>query len=100
MLPRLTEGAVNSTMNKKTFETFRIELEGRPITPESKIHDSGHRAVGGDMGDTYSSPGALLRQRDTSLLDFSDWPTTEWTVDTDHFARSYYIGITWYMYSS
>ncbi|KAG6880854.1 hypothetical protein C0993_003994, partial [Termitomyces sp. T159_Od127] len=57
MLPRLTEKAVKHTLSKTTFETFRIELEGRPITPEPKAHDSGHRVVGGDMGDTYSSPG-------------------------------------------
>lgn len=59
MVHRLTEAAVKHTMNQTTFETFRIELEGRPITPEPKIHDSGHRVVGGEMGDTYSSPGGL-----------------------------------------
>ncbi|KAG6864542.1 hypothetical protein C0991_008857, partial [Blastosporella zonata] len=57
MLPRLTEAAVEATLSRKTFETFRIELEGRPVTLEPKVHDSGHRVVGGDMSDTYSSPG-------------------------------------------
>ncbi|KAG6816142.1 hypothetical protein H0H93_008492, partial [Arthromyces matolae] len=57
MLPHLTEHAVKSTLNMTTFETFRIELEGRPITVEPKIHDSGHLAVGGDMANPFNSPG-------------------------------------------
>ncbi|KAG6829297.1 hypothetical protein H0H87_012009 [Tephrocybe sp. NHM501043] len=57
MIHRLTEGAVAAILSLKTFEAFRIELEGKPITPEPKVHDSGHRVVGGDMGNTYSSPG-------------------------------------------
>ncbi|KAG6828515.1 hypothetical protein H0H92_007732 [Tricholoma furcatifolium] len=60
MLQHLTAGAVKNTLNNTSFETFRIELEGRPVTPLPKIHDSGHRAVGGDMGDTWSSPGEFF----------------------------------------
>lgn len=43
-----------------TFEEFRIELEGTPITPTLRVHDGGHNAVDGDMGDRYSSPGGAL----------------------------------------
>ncbi|KAG6887435.1 hypothetical protein C0995_015308 [Termitomyces sp. Mi166 len=73
MLPHLTERAVKNTMNKTTFETFRIELEGRPITPQPKVHDSGHLAVGGEMGDTYSSPGDPLFYLHHANLDRLWW---------------------------
>ncbi|KAG6828512.1 hypothetical protein H0H92_007729 [Tricholoma furcatifolium] len=53
----LTDAQVARTMEKPTFEQFRIELEGEPVTPTPKIHDSGHRLIGGDMANTFSSPG-------------------------------------------
>ncbi|KAG6907932.1 hypothetical protein DXG01_006862 [Tephrocybe rancida] len=82
MLSHLTERAVEITLGKKTFETFRIELEGKPITPEPKVHDSGHRAVGGDMGDTYSSPGDPLFYLHHANLDRLWW---KWqTADPHH----------------
>nr|AIO05492.1 tyrosinase [Hypsizygus marmoreus] len=47
-------------MEQLTFEAFRIVLEGVPITESPKVHDAGHRLIGGDMGDTYSGPGDPL----------------------------------------
>lgn len=51
----LTSHAVRNATRQPTFELFRIELEGRPITPTPKMHDSAHVLVGGDMGNFYSS---------------------------------------------
>ncbi|KAJ8462778.1 hypothetical protein ONZ45_g17812 [Pleurotus djamor] len=48
---------VESTLEKQTFEEFRIELEGTPVTSNFKIHDGGHLSVGGEMNDRWSSPG-------------------------------------------
>ncbi|KAG6888692.1 hypothetical protein C0992_007841 [Termitomyces sp. T32_za158] len=73
MLPQLTETAVKHTLSMTTFEAFRIELEGRPVTPEAKVHDSGHRVIGGDMGDTYSSPGDPLFYLHHANLDRLWW---------------------------
>ena len=60
MLQYLTVEYVNNTTRQPTFERFRVELEGRPVTEGIKIHDGGHRLIGGDMGDTYSSPGGTF----------------------------------------
>jgi len=60
MLRYLTAEYVDNTTRQPTFELFRITLEGRPVTEGIKIHDGGHNLIGGDMGDTYSSPGGAL----------------------------------------
>ena len=51
----VTSSAVANATRLSTFELFRIELEGKPITPTSKMHDGGHIAVGGEMSNFYSS---------------------------------------------
>lgn len=53
----LSSASVANITKQPTFETFRIQLEGQPITPTMKLHDGGHFAVGAEMLDTYSSPG-------------------------------------------
>ncbi|KAJ7098253.1 tyrosinase [Mycena epipterygia] len=53
----LSSASVANITQQPTFETFRVQLEGQPITPTMKIHDGGHFAVGAEMLDTYSSPG-------------------------------------------
>ncbi|KAJ7669374.1 tyrosinase [Mycena polygramma] len=53
----LSFAQVANTTKQPTFENFRIELEGQPITPTMKLHDGGHFAVGAEMLNTYSSPG-------------------------------------------
>ncbi|KAF8802803.1 Di-copper centre-containing protein [Phlegmacium glaucopus] len=50
-----TSSAVANTTKLPTFELFRIELEGKPITPTFEMHDGGHLAVGGEMSNFYSS---------------------------------------------
>ena len=52
----LTSTELAKVMNLPTFEKFHIELEGRPVTKEHKIHTGGHAAVGGEMSNFYSSP--------------------------------------------
>ena len=52
----LTSSAIQNTTKLPTFELFRIELEGKPITQDFKMHDGGHIAVGGEMSNFYSSP--------------------------------------------
>ncbi|KAF8055434.1 tyrosinase [Lyophyllum atratum] len=60
LLRYLTREGVRNATRKGTFEGFRVELEGAPVTPGPKVHDAGHRLLGGDMADTYSSPGDPL----------------------------------------
>lgn len=43
-------------MNLPTFEQFHIELEGKPVTADHRIHTGGHDAIGGEMTNFYSSP--------------------------------------------
>jgi tyrosinase len=56
----LNSATIANTTRLPTFELFRIELEGQPITPTPKLHDSGHLGTGGDMSNFYSSPGDPL----------------------------------------
>ncbi|KAF8178229.1 tyrosinase [Pholiota molesta] len=56
----LNSRALANTTRQPTFALFRIELEGKPITPDHKIHDGGHFAIGGDMSNFYSSPADPL----------------------------------------
>ena len=51
----ITSSAVKNATRLPTFELFRIELEGKPITPTNKMHDGGHIGVGGEMSNFYSS---------------------------------------------
>ncbi|KAJ7636904.1 tyrosinase [Roridomyces roridus] len=53
----LSSAQVANTTKQPTFESFRIELEGQPVTPTMKLHDGGHFTVGAEMLNTYSSPG-------------------------------------------
>ncbi|KAJ7128802.1 tyrosinase [Mycena crocata] len=53
----LSSAQVANTTRQSSFELFRIELEGKPVTPTMKLHDGGHFAIGGEMLDSYSSPG-------------------------------------------
>ncbi|KAG5641695.1 hypothetical protein DXG03_004427 [Asterophora parasitica] len=69
LLPYLRTALVSNTTRQSTFETFRVELEGGPMTPRVKIHDAGHRIIGGDMGDTYASFGDPLFVLHHSNLD-------------------------------
>jgi len=57
----LNSTAMANATRLPTFELFRIELEGEPITPDHKLHDGGHFGVGGEMSNFYSSPGGKLR---------------------------------------
>lgn len=54
---RLNSAAVANTTKQRTFEDFRVQLEGQPVTDSPRIHDGGHFSVGGDMSNFYSSPG-------------------------------------------
>ncbi|KAJ8079235.1 hypothetical protein PM082_021735 [Marasmius tenuissimus] len=54
---KMSNDAVTNATSQPTFELFRIELEGWPVTQTAKPHDSVHFAVGGDMADVYSAPG-------------------------------------------
>ncbi|TEB33130.1 hypothetical protein FA13DRAFT_1754234 [Coprinellus micaceus] len=51
----INPGALRNTIKRADFESFRIELEGRPVTPAPKLHDAVHVFVGGDMSNFYSS---------------------------------------------
>ena len=53
----LNSTAVANATKSTTFEVFRVQLEGRPLTLEARMHDGGHFAVGGDMSNLFSAPG-------------------------------------------
>lgn len=53
----LSAAEVANATKLPTFELFRIELEGEPVTHDHKMHDGGHIAIGGEMSNFYSSPG-------------------------------------------
>ncbi|KAL0948838.1 hypothetical protein HGRIS_008961 [Hohenbuehelia grisea] len=56
----ITSKQVANTTKQPTFEQFRVELEGTPVTSDFKVHDGGHLSVGGEMNDRWSSPGDPL----------------------------------------
>ena len=53
----LNSTAIANATKSATFEVFRVQVEGKPITSDHRMHDGGHFAVGGDMSNVYSSPG-------------------------------------------
>ncbi|KAL0572405.1 hypothetical protein V5O48_009566 [Marasmius crinis-equi] len=69
----ITPEQVNHTLEKPTFELFRIELEGTPVTSTAKVHDGGHFAVSGEMNNRYSSPGDPLFYLHHAALDRLWW---------------------------
>ncbi|KAJ7217120.1 tyrosinase [Mycena pura] len=69
----LTPAMVADLAPLATFEKFRIELEGLPVTETLRVHDAGHNAVDGDMGDRYSSPGDPLFYLHHAFLDKLWW---------------------------
>jgi len=80
--PFLNSTQVANTTKQPTFESFRIELEGSPITPSFRIHDGGHLAVGAEMSNRYSSPGDPIFYLHHANLDRIWW---EW--QEQHLAR-------------
>ncbi|PPQ71453.1 hypothetical protein CVT24_011965 [Panaeolus cyanescens] len=58
--PYLTHAAVANTTAQSSFEAFRTELEGQPVTTDYRMHDAGHLSVGGELANVYSSPGDPL----------------------------------------
>ncbi|KAJ7472390.1 tyrosinase [Mycena galericulata] len=53
----LSGARVAEVARQTTFEAFRTELEGAPVTETMRLHDGGHNVIGGEMADRYSSPG-------------------------------------------
>ncbi|KAJ7845471.1 tyrosinase [Mycena leptocephala] len=47
---------VAEVARQTTFEAFRVELEGAPVTATMRLHDGGHNVIGGEMADRYSNP--------------------------------------------
>jgi tyrosinase len=41
----LSSAQIANTTKQPTFEHFRIELEGQPITPTMKLHDGGNLSL-------------------------------------------------------
>ncbi|KAK7040129.1 hypothetical protein VNI00_009935 [Paramarasmius palmivorus] len=72
-LKTITTKRVTELFKFDNFEGFRIELEGTPITRHSKTHDGAHFAVGGEIGDRYSSPGDPLFYLHHANLDRIWW---------------------------
>lgn len=52
----ITSTEVAKLMSLPKFEQFHVELEGKPVTADHKVHTGGHDAVGGEMTNFYSSP--------------------------------------------
>ncbi|KAJ7182777.1 tyrosinase [Mycena crocata] len=69
----LSSARIADVTRQSTFEAFRIELEGAPVTETMRLHDGGHNAVGGEMGDRYSSPGDPLFYLHHAFLDKLWW---------------------------
>ncbi|KAF8802289.1 tyrosinase [Phlegmacium glaucopus] len=68
-----SSSAVANATSLPTFEKFRIELEGMPITPTHKMHDGAHLSVGGEMSNFYSSPADPLFYLHHANLDRIWW---------------------------
>ena len=68
----LNSAAMAGATQLPTYEEFRIELEGLPITATHKMHDGGHYGVGGEMSNFYSSPGGNMPPLLLSLFSFID----------------------------
>ena len=49
-----TSTELAKVMNLPMLEKFHMDLEGRPVTKEHKIHNGGHAVVGGEMSNSYS----------------------------------------------
>ncbi|KAJ7489295.1 hypothetical protein FB451DRAFT_686309 [Mycena latifolia] len=66
---------VADVLGQSTFEAFRVELEGAPVTSSMRLHDAGHNVVGGEMADSYSSPGDPIFYLHHAFLDklWSQW---------------------------
>ncbi|KAJ7318949.1 tyrosinase, partial [Mycena albidolilacea] len=52
----LSSEKIAEVTRQTTYEAFRTELEGAPVTETMRLHDGGHNAVGGEMADRYSNP--------------------------------------------
>jgi tyrosinase len=59
----LSSEKIAEVTRQTTYEAFRTELEGAPVTATMRLHDGGHNAVGGEMADRYSSPGGKWNLR-------------------------------------
>ncbi|KAF7364338.1 Tyrosinase central domain-containing protein [Mycena sanguinolenta] len=68
----LSPARVAELMPLTTFEEFRIEIEGTPVTKTFRVHDGGHIAVGGDM-QRFSSPNDPLFYLHHAFLDKIWW---------------------------
>ncbi|KAJ6491893.1 tyrosinase [Mycena sanguinolenta] len=79
----LTPARVADLAPLRTFEEFRIQLEGTPVTETFRVHDAGHNAVDGEMGNRYSSPGDPLFYLHHAFLDKIWW---DW-VQMDYSSR-------------
>ncbi|KAJ7041051.1 tyrosinase [Mycena alexandri] len=69
----LSSVQVAQVARQTTFEAFRVELEGAPVTTTMRLHDAGHNAVGGEMADRYSSPGDPIFYLHHTFLDKLWW---------------------------
>jgi tyrosinase len=50
--------------NQSDYDTLWNMLDGKPYKTEWRLHDGGHRAIGGDMTGFYSSPnGTFISKR-------------------------------------
>ncbi|KAJ7176749.1 tyrosinase [Mycena filopes] len=69
----LSGARVAEVLVQPTFEAFRVELEGAPVTQTMRLHDAGHNAVGGEMADNFSSPGDPIFYLHHAFLDKLWW---------------------------
>ncbi|KAF8201276.1 monooxygenase [Mycena galopus ATCC 62051] len=62
----LSGAKVAAVARQTTYESFRTELEGAPVTQTMRLHDSGHNAVGGEMADRGIQWSKLIHANSTS----------------------------------